>query len=187
MAYRGMVNSEGLKENFANDSTVILGIYDELKSVYDHDFLFWLQYGMAQINAGNLDVAENYINQSLAIYPYSHQTKHHLGCLRLLQAAKSPNPVILQERANEGITLLTEQIQTKGDENSYPYHAYLVYVCRWYQRAGTLISQQEWEKLRSVGKEATKKYPRDDMVTTAVSEVERQYMLRVAIDRTDAT
>jgi hypothetical protein len=156
MAYRGMINSEGLKETFANDSTIVLGVYEELKSVYNHDFLFWLQYGMAQINAGHLDVAENYINQSLGIYPYSHQTKHHLGCLRLLQAAKAPNPAISVDRANEGIALLTEQIQTKGDENSYPYHAYLVYVCRWYQRAGTLISQKEWEKLRSIGKEAQK-------------------------------
>lgn len=185
VAYRGMINSEGLKETFANDSTIVLGIYEEVKSAYDHDFLFWLQYGMAQINAGHLDVAENYINQSLGINPYSHQTKHHLGCLRLLQAAKSVNPATSVDRANEGIALLNEQIRTKGDENSYPYHAYLVYVVRWYQRAGSLISQKEWEHLRNLGKEAIRKYPRDDMVTAAVNEVERQYMLRVAVDRTD--
>jgi hypothetical protein len=52
LAYRGMINSEALKETFANDHEIILPLYDELKSCYDGDFLFWLQYGMAQMNAG---------------------------------------------------------------------------------------------------------------------------------------
>ncbi|MBW3599971.1 MAG: ATP-binding protein [Planctomycetes bacterium] len=183
VAYRGMINSEALRETFSNDTDIILGIYDELKAAYGHDFLFWLHYGMAQINAGRLDVAENYINQSLAINPRSHQSKHHLGCLHLLQASTAPNPAAVLERANSGIDFLLEQIRTHGDENSYPYHAYLVYVCRWYRRADNLISQKQWEGLRQIGTEAIKKFPRDDMVKDATNEVERQYLLRVAVDR----
>lgn len=182
LAYRGMINSEHLKETFSNDSEIIIGLYDELKPYYDHDFLFWLQYGMANINGGRLDVAENYLNQSIAIYPNSHQTKHHLGCLYLMQATRSLNPATAIERANDGKSLLIEQIHTHGDEDSYPYHAYLTHVCRWYERAGSLISQKDWEELRRVGTEAQKKYARDDMIRKAALEVERQYLLRVAKD-----
>ena len=141
LAYRGMINSEHLKETFSNDNEVILGIYEDLKGAYDHDFLFWLHYGMANINAGQLGVAENYIRQSLAINQNSHQSKHHFGCLCLLQATRAGNPAASVARAKEGIELLSEQIRVEGDENSSPYHAYLVYVTRWYVKAGKLISQ----------------------------------------------
>jgi tetratricopeptide (TPR) repeat protein len=185
LAYRGMINSEALKETFANDHEIILALYEELKACYDRDFLFWLQYGMAQMNAGHLDVAENYLNQSMGIYPYSHQVKNKLGCLCLMKATQSLNPVTAVDQANKGIELLREQIQAEGDDDSYPYHAYLVYVTRWYQKANTMISQKQWEDLRVVGNEARRKYPRDDMVRDASNEVERQYMLRVAVDRLD--
>ncbi len=185
LAYRGMINSEALKETFANDHEVILPLYDELKACYDKDFLFWLQYGMAQMNAGHLDVAENYLNQSYAMYPNSHQVKNKLGCLYLMKATASFNPATSGEQATKGIELLNEQIQNEGDYDSYPYHAYLVYVTRWYQKASTMISQKQWEDLRRVGNEARRKYPRDDMIRDAANEVERQYMLRVAVDRVD--
>jgi hypothetical protein len=183
IAYRGMINSEAMKETFSNDPEIILGLYGDLKEYYDRDFLFWLQFGMAQINAGDLGIAENYLDQSLAIYPTSHQTKHHMGCLYLMQALRSTNAVAAKERADRGIALLLEQIQTQGDVNSYPYHAYLVHVCRWYQKAGRAIEDKEWERLRSIAAEAEKKYPRDDMIRDARKEVDRQYLLRLAVDR----
>lgn len=185
LAYRGMINSEGLKETFANDHEIILSLYEELKACYDRDFLFWLQYGMAQMNAGHLDVAENYMNQSMGIYPNSHHVRNKLGCLCLMKATRSANPATAIDQAEKGIELLKEQMRAEGDHDSYPYHAYLVYVTRWYQKARTLISQKQWEELRTVGTEARRKYPRDDMVRDAANEVERQYLLRAAVDRAD--
>ena len=67
MAYRGMVNSEGLYELFAGDKDSMLSVYEEVRPYYDGDFLFWLQYAMAHIKAGNFDIAENFLAQSLSI------------------------------------------------------------------------------------------------------------------------
>jgi hypothetical protein len=182
LAYRGMINSEALKETFSNDWEIILGIYEELKPFYDNDFLFWLQFGMAHIGAQRYDVAENYLDQSLAIWPNSHQTLHQMGCLYLIQAARSPNPTAVQERANRGIELLSEQIKTKGDDNSYPYHAYLTHVSRWYESAASLIAETDWASLRRIAVEAVKKYPRDDMIRDVDRLVERRYLLRAVVD-----
>ncbi len=178
LAYRGMINSEALREMFANDHEVIIGIYEELKPCYDKDFLFWLQFGMAQTNAGRLDVAENYVNQSIAMNKNSHQSWHQLGCLSLLQATRAFDPAAATEKADKGIELLQLQIAQHGDVNSYPYHAYLIHVTRWYQKLGRLVAADQWEALRAVGKDATRKYPGDKMVKDAVQELERQYLLR---------
>ncbi|MCI0379588.1 MAG: SIR2 family protein [Gemmataceae bacterium] len=178
LAYRGMINSEGLFESCGGDSAIILGLYDELRDFYGQDFLYWLQRGMAHAKIGELDIAENFLKQSLALNATSHQTLHHLGIIYLMQAAKSSNSVSAQERANEGIGLLTAQIRERGDSDSYPYAAYLTHVVRWYQAAGRLISPNEWEALRRVGQEASKKYPKDEIVKKAVQDVERLYLMR---------
>ena len=153
LAYRGMVNCEGLYELFGGDTIMMLQIYADVRPYYDGDFLFWLQYAMAHIKAGNLDVAENYLNQSLSIAPHSHQTLHQKGILYLMQATSSEFPVTMLSRAQEGMDILLDQIRQRGDHDSYPYHAYLTHVGRWYTHADALISQTEWEKLRLVGKE----------------------------------
>jgi hypothetical protein len=178
VAYRGLINSERLFETFNGNSEMILGLYDELQAYYGHDFLFWLQRGMAQARTGHLDMAENFLHQSLAIQSHSHQTLHHLGIIYLMQAARSPNAITAQEKANEAIGILRTQMQERGDSDSYPYAAYLTYVGRWYQAAGKLISAGEWETLRKVGEEATKKYYRDEVIKQAVMEVERAYLMR---------
>ena len=181
-----MINSEAMKETFNNDHEIVLGLYGVLKEYYDKDFLFWLQYGMAQINAGDLGLAENYLDQSLAMNPTSHQTKHQMGCLYLMQAVRLINIIAATDKAGRGIELLWEQICDRGDDNSYPYHAYLIHVCRWYQKAGDTIADKKWEA-SAVGTEAEKKYPRDDMIRDAVREVERQYLMRITVERKAAS
>ncbi|MBL8818728.1 MAG: SIR2 family protein [Planctomyces sp.] len=178
LAYRGMVNSAGMRETFADDFEAILGVYDELTPLYDHDFLFWLQYGMANLDAGRIDVAENYLNQSLAIRPNNYQTRHQLGCLYLVAAQRAENPVAVVARAEEGRQLLLEQIRLHGDENSYGYHAYLTHVGRWFAKARNQISDSQWDDLLAIAREATAKYGRDELIREARKEIDRQYMLR---------
>jgi hypothetical protein len=52
IAYRGMINSEGLYETFNGNMDMILGLYAELYPYYNHDFLFWLQRGMVPCPCG---------------------------------------------------------------------------------------------------------------------------------------
>lgn len=179
LAYRGMINSEGLKELLDGNTAAILDLYEELRPFYANDFLFWLHFGMAHIDGKNLDHAENCLNQSLALYPNSHQTLNHLGILYLLQARDSLNPAAGQTKASEGMRLLMEQIRGRGDYDAYPYHAYLTHVSRWYMHAGNLIPQEDWEALRKVGTEARAKHRMDDGIRAAADEVEFSYLRRL--------
>jgi hypothetical protein len=183
MAYRGMVNSEALYEMFHGDMDTILQVYDDVRPYYGNDFLFWLQYAMAHIRAHHLDIAENFLNQSLNIYPSSFQTKHQMGVLYLLQALDSDNVDVGHDKARHGIEQLEEQILARGNEDSYPYHAYLTYVGRWYAKKGTAVSDAEWEALRAVGREAKGKYRLDDGIRDVVKEVETAYLKRVVAQK----
>jgi len=179
LAYRGMINCDGLWELFRGDAATVCALYDDLKPFYDSDFLFWLQHGMAFIKAGQLDVAENYLQQSLSLRPKSHQTLHQLGILYLLQATNAPNPAAYIDKANEGIKILKSQIAERGDHDSYPYAAYLTYVARWFAYAGRgLVGQKDWESLRRIEEEALERWSRDDIVVAAVKEAGHLYLMR---------
>jgi tetratricopeptide (TPR) repeat protein/GTPase SAR1 family protein len=177
LAYRGMVHSDGLFDILGSQKDV-LQLYEDVRECFKNDFLFWLQFGMAHIRAGNLDVAENYLNQSLNINNRSFQTLHHLGVLYLLQAQSSENPAAMVAKADEGMDILREQMLHRSDDDSYAYHAYLTHVSRWYDIAGDVITLEEWEALRKVGNEARAKYRLDDRILEAANELETLYLRR---------
>ena len=112
------------------------------------------------------------VNQSLAIRS-NHQALHFLGVIYLMQAAESNPPFAGQEKAQEGIALLNEQILTRGVDDAYPHSAYLTHVARWYSHAGALIPQRQWEELRRVAQTALNRFPKDDSVSNAVANRQR--------------
>jgi hypothetical protein len=67
IAYRSLINFDNMVDLFGEDYEVISGIYNELKAYYPDDFLFWLQFGRAEVHFDHFAIAENYLNQSLAI------------------------------------------------------------------------------------------------------------------------
>lgn len=84
IAYRGIINFDNMLEILGVNYELISDIYDELKDYYRDDFLFWLQYGRAEVYFDNFATAENYLNQSLGIRSSNNfQAKHNLGVLFL--------------------------------------------------------------------------------------------------------
>ena len=181
-AYRGLINSNGLYELLDGDRDTIVSLYEELREFYKDQFLFWLHFGMAYIDQGDLNVAENYLRQALAICHEQHgnpfQIRHQQGILYLMQACRTQPALVAKERAAEGIKILTEMILERGDIDSYPYNGYLEHVTRWYIHARELVSDQEWDELKKVAQLAAKKYPMNELVREARDKVERAYLLR---------
>jgi hypothetical protein len=46
-----------------------------------------------------------------------------------------------------------------------------------------MIPPENWEALRRVGVEATKKYPKDEVIEGAAKEVEKVYMMRAVKEK----
>ena len=49
LAYRGLINSEGLSTLFGGDTDTVISLYQEIEPFYRDHFLFWLHYAMAYI------------------------------------------------------------------------------------------------------------------------------------------
>lgn len=183
LAYRGLINSDGLFTLFGGDRDTILGLYQELEPFYRDQFLFWLHYAMAFIAQGDLDIGETYLNQANAICdnvgadPF--QIKHQLAILYLSKAIRLTPPTMAVDLADAGIALLEELIQSRGDKDAYPYSAYLTYVTRWYVHAGRLVTEVQWRALQQRAKEAERRYPLEDTIREGRKRVDDGYLLRL--------
>ncbi len=178
IAYRGIINFENMLSLFGDDYEVIGGIYNELKDYYGHDFLFWLQFGRAEVHFDHFAVAENYLKQSLAIRPQgNYQANHNLGVLFLKRARYEENLATAEADLQRGENLLREQIAERGNIDAYPYAALVTHKLRYFRARGSCKLADELEELVEIAQIGMRKHSTDEAMQEAYQETMRAYMM----------
>lgn len=101
--------------------------YEMLKSVPSirRDPLFWLQYAMARLSLGELEVARRYFEQSYSIAKRTnfdtYQIDNHYCRLLLREAEETENSHTAYTKVDETIEILKRQVQREN--RHYPYRS----------------------------------------------------------------
>jgi len=188
IAYRGIINFDNMLALFGDDYEVISGIYNELKEYYGHDFLFWLQFGRAELYFDQFAGAENYLNQSLAIRSVGNfQAMHHLGVLFLKRARYQENTATAETDLQYGEKLLRDLIPERGEIDAYPYAALVAQKYRYFRSRGSPRLAEELEKLFELAEIGIRKHPTDEAMQEAYEEVRRAYLMTAVSDAQEPT
>jgi hypothetical protein len=178
IAYRGIINFDNMLDLFGEDYEVIAGVYNELKDYYQHDFLFWLQFGRAEVYFDHFAVAENYLAQSLAIRDAGNFQAHHsLGVLFLKRARLEENPASAEADLRRGEDILRHQIAERGDVDSYPYAALITHKYRYLKTRGSPRLAAEVEDLSELAQIGIRKHPTEPAMQAAHQEITRAYLM----------
>ncbi len=178
LAYRGIINFDNMLDLFGEDYEVIGALFSELKDYYGHDFLFWLQFGRAEVYFDHFAVAENYLTQSLAIRDAGNfQARHNLGVLFLKRARLDENAASAEADLKRGEELLREQIAQRGDVDSYPYAALVTHKYRYLKARGSPKFAQEIETLVNLAQIGIRKHPLEEAMQEAHQEIMRAYLM----------
>ncbi|MEZ5082868.1 MAG: SIR2 family protein [Bacteroidales bacterium] len=80
--YKSLINHQILYFRFKNDIELAREVYDSLTPFFSDDAHFWLQYGSLELEGfgGDLNLAENYINQAESLAP-SYSYVQNAKCL----------------------------------------------------------------------------------------------------------
>ena len=112
----------------ANGKGVALqNFYERLKSVPSirRDPLFWLQYAMARLSLGELEVARRYFEQSYSIADSTnfdtYQIDNHYCRLLLREAEETGNAYTAYMKVDKTIEILKRQVQR--EYRHYPYRS----------------------------------------------------------------
>jgi hypothetical protein len=179
IAYRGIINFDNMLAVLGANYELIVDIYDDMKSYYKDDFLFWLQYGRAEVYFDNFATAENYLNQSLGIRSTGNfQAQHNLGVLFLKRAFAQPNPISAAADAKLGKEMLLEQIRERGDIDSYPYTALVTHMLKYLVRHRPQKMGEELEEMKKLADLGLKKHPLDEGMRGVQEEAYRAYLMQ---------
>jgi hypothetical protein len=188
IAYRGIINFDNMLQLLGVNYELISDIYDELKDYYREDFLFWLQYGRAEVYFDNFATAENYLNQSLGIRSNNNfQAKHNLGVLFLKRSLSQENPVAAAADAKQGEEILLEQIRDRGDVDAYPYSALVKHKLRYLLHYRPQKMGEELEELKKLAELGQHKHPLDDAMRDVQEESYRAYLMQAVRGPEDST
>ncbi len=101
--------------------------YEELKTIPSirSDPLFWLQYAMARLSLGDLDLARRYFEQSYSIADRkkfdTYQIDNHYCRLLLREAEETTDPDDAYKKVDTTIQILKRQVQR--EHRHYPYRS----------------------------------------------------------------
>jgi hypothetical protein len=177
IAYRGIINFDSMQDLFNDDYEAIEEIYSELKGYYSQDYLFWLQYGRAEVYFDNFSKGENYLNQSLGIRE-NIQARHYMGVLFLKRALYQENATLAALDAKQGEEILRQQIRDRGDTDPYPYAALVIHKLRYLKKYHPTKFSEELEELKDLAQLGLQKHPLENSMKDAHKEVFREYLMQ---------
>ncbi len=180
IAYRGLINLDNMIQLFGEDYDTISEAYEDVKAYYADQFLFWLQFGRAELYFDHFPLAENYLNQSLGIRTAAKgnfQALHHIAVLFLKRALVNDDLVKAREDINRGSEILVEQIRERGHLDTYPYEALCTHKLKWLIKSQGPHMKDDLESLLEVARAGHERHPFDDRMREAYQKVYRAYLM----------
>jgi len=118
-----LMNHRFMIEEIA-DASAIRSIYELLSSVIADDYHFWLQRGSFELERGDLELAENYLNQARGLAPGDHLVRTAWSYMSLCRATElaQDRDSGWRDRAEEAIAELKEIIELHGTEGPHAFH-----------------------------------------------------------------
>ncbi|MGH9426674.1 MAG: hypothetical protein ACRD2L_10300, partial [Terriglobia bacterium] len=138
--FRDTCNHKRLRAMFPNRLDLVRNIYEEMKDYFRDDGHYWLQYGTFELEyGGQLDAAENYIQQAAALMPGNKQVSTAYAYLLMKKAVAATTSGAAQSSMQEAVAILSEEMSTRNDVQGYPYHVYgsqmISYIRKWVRPA----------------------------------------------------
>lgn len=132
---RRLLNHDYLKK-LTSDIDTVRDIYGSVEARLSDDFHYWLQRGSLEVEIGDLDLAEVFLNSAASLAPPSDTfVLTESAYLGLKKAAQAPRSAAAKAWAAEALRTLESVIAIRGKDDSYPYHVYGSQGLSWARRA----------------------------------------------------
>ena len=118
-----LLNHRGIMEDLG-DLRDARHVYDAVESLLSADYHYWLQRGALEIQVGDLDLAENYLNQARNLAPDDFLVQTEWSYMALKRASKdcAEGRPGWKERSEEAVGELKDAIAHRGGTDAYPFH-----------------------------------------------------------------
>lgn len=163
------------------DVTAVRAIYESLSSVLTNEFHFWLQRGSFELERGNLDLAENYLNQARGLAEDDHRVRTAWSYMSLRRAGELALDTEdgWRERAEDAFAELDDVIGTRGASDGHAFHILGSQGLHYARRAPLAFDERLrlLDRLRGTVKRGVALHPDSDDLKQLRDDLEKEYML----------
>lgn len=118
-------------------------VYQEVENVLSHDHHYWLQRGSLELEQGNVQLAENYLEQAYALDPGDYKVQTAYAYMQLKVACSEPTSGRADRLVAHAVEALEDQITSRGIVDSYPYHVLGAQGLAWIRHGTWTATQKE--------------------------------------------
>lgn len=178
--YKSLINHQTLYSKFKNDIECARNVYDSVSSFFNTDSQYWLQYGSLEVegNGGNINLAENYLDQAESISPNNPHIKNAKCNLYYRKSYYASDLIYAREYEVKATNLAKEQLLLVGKDDHHIHHIYCkgsyYYITKW-----IIDKSEKSDKLKELMKiidNSIKIHPRDKKLEAAKEAITRSYL-----------
>jgi hypothetical protein len=161
--FQALINHQVLFHRFHEDINEARAIYDALIRVLSTDPHIWLQYGSLESegSGGNLQIAENYLNQADSLKPGDAFIQHARAYLFLKRGIHAATREAAFQWRDKGSKILEAEIESGFPADPYIVHIYCSqrynFLLRWITEEQQL--KEELSVLKSLSEKAADTWP----------------------------
>ncbi len=172
-----VMNHNWLRRMLADDRVAIRDIYDELQSLMDWDYHYWLQRGSFEVEVGDIDMAENFLDQARSLSD-DYRVQTEWAYMMLVKAIQNPTNPDSPGRVEAAFEALEDAIERRGEIDAYPFSVMGRQGLHWLEEAQ--IAQEEkitlLTRLRWVANEGLRLHPSDPVLRQLERDLETAYL-----------
>lgn len=177
---RRLMNHE-LLINLTADAETPRRAYSSVESLLNWNYHYWLQRGSYEVEVGNIDLAENFLNQALSMAPNDYKVQTEWAYMSLKRASLNPTSIDAPARAEEAFKHLEEAIENRGDTDPYPYHILGSQGLGWVRHA--VLSREDKRtvltRLERIVREGVKHYPLQKDLIQLLEDITKEILMTV--------
>ncbi len=181
-----LMNHDWLIRHLPGDREGIRAAYDAIEDLVGWDYHYWLQRGSFEVEVGDLQLAQNLLEQARALAPDDYKVQTEWAYLMIKRAAQNPAALESRGRVDEAFIELEDAVSRRGHQDSYPAHVMGSQGLSWVRQAP--LTQEEklgvLARLRGVVETALEYHPTSSEMRQLARALEQEYLLVGAVQRT---
>lgn len=180
-----LMNHDWLIRHLPADREAVRAAYDAVEDLLSWDSHYWLQRGSFEVEAGDLQLAHNLLEQARALAPDDYKVQTEWGYLAIKRAAQNPGALDSRDRVEAAFLELEDAVTRRGHLDSYPAHVMGSQGLSWV-RNGPLTQEEKLAvlaRLRGVVDDALEQHPGVGELRQLARDLEQEYLLIGAVRR----
>jgi hypothetical protein len=178
-----LMNHDWLIRNLPADREGTRSAYDAIEDLVAWDYHYWLQRGSFEVETGDLQLAQNLLEQARALAPQDYKVQTEWGYMAIKRAAQNPADVQSRDRVEEAFVELEDAVTRRGHMDSYPAHVMGSQGLSWVRTAPLTRDEKlgVLARLRGVVDSALEHHPASGDLRQLSRDLEQEYLLVGAV------